>query len=53
MGPDVLGEIPKPKRNLWVEEKMENDTFGEDNAGMEFVVSGGLHTIFIDERGTV
>jgi len=35
MGPDVLGEIHKPKRNLWIEKKMENDTFGEDNAGMD------------------
>ena len=53
MGPNVLGEISKPKRNTWIEERIEDDTFGEDNAGIESVVCGGLHTIFLDERGTV
>ncbi|KAF9478168.1 RCC1/BLIP-II [Pholiota conissans] len=53
MGPDHLDEIPKPKRNVWAEEKMQSNAFGEDHAGMEFVASGGLHTIFIDETGTV
>ncbi|KAF8913764.1 regulator of chromosome condensation 1/beta-lactamase-inhibitor protein II [Gymnopilus junonius] len=53
MGPDVLDELPKPKRNLWAEAEMEKNSFGENKAGMEFVASGGLHTIFIDEKGTV
>jgi regulator of chromosome condensation len=53
MGPDVLEELPKPKRNTWAEEQMEDGTFGDDNAGMESVAAGGLHTLFIDERGTV
>jgi len=53
MGPDVLGELSKPKRNTWIEEHIEDGTFGEDNAGIESVTCGGLHTIFLDEKGTV
>lgn len=53
MGPEVLGELPKPRRNTWAEEQMEDDAFGDNNAGMEFVAAGGLHTVFIDEKGTV
>ncbi|KAF8969505.1 regulator of chromosome condensation 1/beta-lactamase-inhibitor protein II [Flammula alnicola] len=53
MGPDYLEELPKPKRNTWAEEQIEKGTFGEDNAGMEYVAAGGLHTVFIDEKGTV
>ena len=53
MGPDVLGEVSKPKRNTWFEEHIEAGAFGEDNAGIESVACGGLHTIFLDERGTV
>ncbi|KAF5387661.1 hypothetical protein D9615_000590 [Tricholomella constricta] len=53
MGPDVLGELDKPKRNQWIEEQIEEGTFGEVGAGIESVVAGGLHTLFIDEKGTV
>ena len=53
MGPDVLGEVSKPKRNTWIEEHIEAGAFGEDDAGIESVACGGLHTIFLDERGTV
>lgn len=53
MGPDVLGELDKPKRNAWVEEQIQDGTFGEVGAGIESVVAGGLHTLFIDEKGTV
>ncbi|KAG5648857.1 hypothetical protein DXG03_000206 [Asterophora parasitica] len=53
MGPDVLGELDKPKKSLWVEEQIAKGTFGEEGAGIESVVGGGLHTLFIDEKGTV
>ncbi|KAF9058010.1 regulator of chromosome condensation 1/beta-lactamase-inhibitor protein II, partial [Panaeolus papilionaceus] len=53
MGPNVLGEMPKPKRNTWAEEQMEKNAFGDDHAGIESVTCGGLHTIFIDEKGTI
>lgn len=53
MGPDLLGEFPNPKRNAWIEEQMEEGTFGGENAGIEAVGAGGLHSLFIDEKGTV
>ncbi|KAG1755475.1 regulator of chromosome condensation 1/beta-lactamase-inhibitor protein II [Suillus lakei] len=40
-GADQLGEFAVPKRNTWFEKKMEEGVFG------------GLHTLFIDEKGTV
>lgn len=53
MGPDVLSELPKPKKNLWVEEKMQEGLFGDVGAGIESIAAGGMHTLFIDESGTV
>ncbi|KAG6817838.1 hypothetical protein H0H87_001670 [Tephrocybe sp. NHM501043] len=53
MGPDDLGEHDKPKRNLWVEEQIREGTFGGEGAGIESVQGGGLHTLFIDEKGTI
>ncbi|KAF9450138.1 RCC1/BLIP-II [Macrolepiota fuliginosa MF-IS2] len=53
MGPDVLDELTKPKRNPWVEEQIEEGTFGEEGAGLESIAAGGLHTLFTDEKGTV
>jgi regulator of chromosome condensation len=53
----AMGSIPggfeKPKRNTWIEEKMEEDAFGPNGAGLETVAAGGMHTLFIDEIGTV
>lgn len=53
MGEEHLGEFDKPKKNTWIEKKMEEDTFGGEGAGIECVAAGGLHTMFIDEKGTV
>ncbi|KAF8897848.1 regulator of chromosome condensation 1/beta-lactamase-inhibitor protein II [Infundibulicybe gibba] len=53
MGVDVLGELDKPKRNIWVEEQIEEGTFGEEGAGLESIAAGGLHSILIDEKGKV
>jgi regulator of chromosome condensation len=53
MGPDVLGELDKPKKSAWVEQQMQEGIFGEVGAGLESVVGGGLHSLFIDEKGTV
>ncbi|KAG6848913.1 hypothetical protein H0H93_012850 [Arthromyces matolae] len=52
-GPDDLGEHDRPRRNRWVEQEMEKNTFGAVGAGLEAVAGGGLHTVFIDENGTV
>jgi regulator of chromosome condensation len=53
MGADFLGEFPKPKRNLWIEEQIKEGTFGDEGAGLETVAAGGLHSLLIDEKGTV
>lgn len=53
MGDDELGELSKPKKNKWVEEGMEDGKFGSNGAGLESIAAGGLHTLFIDETGTV
>jgi regulator of chromosome condensation len=53
MGPNVLGEYGKPKKNTWVENGVEEGLFGDEGAGIEAVVAGGLHTIFLDETGRV
>lgn len=53
LGPEVLAELPKPRRHTWMEKKMEGGILGEPGAGIESVAAGGLHTVFIDEKGTV
>jgi hypothetical protein len=53
MGPDYLGELDKPKKHAWVEEQIEEGTFGPDNAGIETAAAGGMHSVFVDEKGTV
>lgn len=54
MGPDLLGEFTKPKKNTWVDNAMEEGRFGDvPGAGFEAIAGGGLHSLFIDERGTV
>lgn len=53
MGTSFLGEFGKPKKSGWVEEQIEDGTFGGNGAGLEAVAAGGLHTLLIDEKGTV
>jgi regulator of chromosome condensation len=53
MGPTFLDEFNFPKRNAWVDAKMKEGVFGSEGAGLEAVAAGGLHTLFIDEKGTV
>ncbi len=53
MGPDLLDEYSKPKKNAWVEKKVEEGAFGEAGAGIAVIAAGGLHTLFVDEKGTV
>ena len=53
MGPNFLGELPKPKKNAWIEEQIEHGAFGGEGAGLEAVAAGGLQTLLIDEKGTV
>ena len=54
MGPDLLDEFDKPKKHTWIEKKIDEGVFGaEAGAGLEAVAAGGLHTLFLDEKGTV
>ena len=54
MGPNFLDELSKPTRNTWVEEKIAQGGFGPGpGSGIVGVVAGGLHSLFIDENGTV
>jgi regulator of chromosome condensation len=53
LGPDVLGEISKPKKSAWVDEQIQKHVFGDNFGGLEAIAAGGMHTILIDERGTV
>jgi len=53
MGPVPLAEFSTPRRNPWVEGKISEGIFGQDNGGIEAVAAGGMHTLLIDERGTV
>ncbi|KAI0262595.1 RCC1/BLIP-II [Gloeopeniophorella convolvens] len=54
MGPSYLDELPKPTRNTWVEEKIAQGAFGPaPGSGIVGVAAGGLHSLFIDENGTV
>ncbi|KAI0280172.1 regulator of chromosome condensation 1/beta-lactamase-inhibitor protein II [Russula aff. rugulosa BPL654] len=54
LGPSFLDELSKPTRNTWVEEKIAQGVFGSGpGSGIVGVVAGGLHSLFIDENGTV
>ncbi|EIN10547.1 RCC1/BLIP-II [Punctularia strigosozonata HHB-11173 SS5] len=53
MGSELLGDYDKPKKNPWVTEKVEDGAFGSEDAGLETIAAGGMHTLLVDERGTV
>ncbi|KAE9410016.1 RCC1/BLIP-II [Gymnopus androsaceus JB14] len=53
LGPDVLDELDKPKKHSWAEQQMQKGTFGEEGAGLEEVAGGGMHSLFVDEKGTI
>ncbi|KAI9056278.1 RCC1/BLIP-II [Trametes sanguinea] len=54
MGPDVFfATVAKPRRNHYVDNLVEQGAFGEPGAGLECIAAGGLHSVLIDETGTV
>ncbi|KAI8974193.1 regulator of chromosome condensation 1/beta-lactamase-inhibitor protein II [Trametes punicea] len=54
MGAEVLGlNLPKPRRNHYVEKLSEEGAFGEPGAGLESIAAGALQSVLIDETGTV
>ncbi|OBZ67722.1 Protein pim1 [Grifola frondosa] len=50
---EFCADLDKPRRNPYVDKKIEERAFGVDGAGLEAIAAGGLHTLFIDEKGTV
>ncbi|KAI0807676.1 RCC1/BLIP-II [Fomes fomentarius] len=50
---DYNQEINKPRKNAFVASHIEEGTFGGDGAGLETIAAGGLHTLFVDEKGTI
>lgn len=47
-------ERRSPRQNRWFEEQVAAGTFGkEPGAGVEAIAAGGLHTMSIDENGSV
>ncbi|KAH9948928.1 RCC1/BLIP-II [Amylocystis lapponica] len=53
LAPDFTAQLNKTRRNKFVEEKMEEGAFGGPGAGLETIAAGGLHTLLVDENGTV
>ncbi|EJD01011.1 RCC1/BLIP-II [Fomitiporia mediterranea MF3/22] len=53
MGPDYLDQLDKPRKNPWIEKKIEEGVFGGEGAGIEAIAAGGMHTMFVDEKGTI
>lgn len=54
LGPDVKDDLEKPRRHMWAQEQMEGGAFGDaEGAGLEDIAAGGMHTLLLDEKGTV
>ncbi|OSX66809.1 hypothetical protein POSPLADRAFT_1128891 [Postia placenta MAD-698-R-SB12] len=53
---DLAENIPiirKPRCNRYVEQKMAENALGGVGAGLETVAAGGMHSLMVDETGTV
>ncbi|VDB93759.1 unnamed protein product [Peniophora sp. CBMAI 1063] len=48
--PEGMGEKEKPRKQAWVEKKIEEDVV---KGGVVAIASGGMHSLFTDEQGTV
>lgn len=46
-------EVGRPKKNAWVEEHIRRGSFGGEGSGFVAIAAGGLHSLFLDEKGTV
>ena len=54
MGAQVLSvNLVKPRRNHHLEGLANTGAFGDSEAGFENLAAGALHSLFIDEKGTV
>lgn len=52
---DFFGQeiLSRPRRSHYVERKITEGAFGEVGAGLETIAAGGMHSLMVDERGTV
>ena len=48
---EVTGEVAKPKRQTWIERKVEEGEMIK--GGVVGVAAGGMHSLFSDEEGNV
>ncbi|KDQ21657.1 hypothetical protein BOTBODRAFT_26088 [Botryobasidium botryosum FD-172 SS1] len=53
LGITELGSIPAPTLHSWFEGAIQSGILGDEGAGLEKVVAGGMHTLAIDEEGRV
>ncbi|KAI0628968.1 regulator of chromosome condensation 1/beta-lactamase-inhibitor protein II [Trametes polyzona] len=54
MGEEVLAiTLAKPRRNHYVDNLIEEGAFGGAEAGLESIAAGALHSVLVDEKGTV
>ena len=50
LGPDHIGEFPKPRKHTWAEEKAREGVLRGGVVGIE---AGGMHSLFLDGEGNV
>lgn len=51
LGTDAIDEIKRPRKHIWVEEKIQKGELGE--GGFEQIAAGGMHTLAIDSEGKI
>jgi regulator of chromosome condensation len=53
MGPDATGEYPRPRMQKFFKTASDEGKLGGEDAGIESIAAGGLHTLAVDEAGKV
>lgn len=49
LGTDVIDEIKRPRKHVWVDTKNSSGALGQ--GGIEAIAAGGMHTLAIDSNG--
>lgn len=49
----VAEEVGRPTKNIWSRAQIRRGLFGGPGAGLVAIAAGGLHSLFLDENGTV
>ncbi|KZT08092.1 RCC1/BLIP-II [Laetiporus sulphureus 93-53] len=53
MGTDFEEEVDKLRRNHYIDQLIEKGAFGGKDAGLESIAAGGMHSLLLDENGTI